>query len=347
MRGKTIGDFQYGLTAVFRECARVLKHDGILAFTFHHAEGSAWEAVLTSLEEAGFYILAAYPVHADAFHSESIGALGISYDLVHVCRKRESNVSVEQRSWAGIRQEIRRRAREEIRAIESGRYGTQPLVREDINIILIGKCLELYSRHYGAVIDHEGKQVQLHNALIEIRSMVDQLVETDQPLPAEIEDIDAESRVYLLTLCDRKEIKSDDVHKATRGILEPEDLMEAGLMVKGRAKRGRTYEVKQPGERFNDLLQVFGEATAPVQPALFGDAPEPKTKRRTLLIDKVHLLMGLVEGGENLMPWLARFRGDTPRLRAACEYLLNRNPTFEPPLRKILNLIEPLPLFRG
>lgn len=346
-RGKSVDDFEKGLTTVFRECARVLQNDGILAFTFHHAEGSAWEAVIESLQNAGFYLLAAYPVHADAFHSESIGALGISYDLVHVCKKREADATIEQRSWAGIRQEIRRKAREEIRAIESGRYGQEALSPADINIILIGKCLELYSRHYGAVIDHEGNEVTLHNALIEIRSMVDQLVQKEQPLPAELEDIDAESRVYLLTLCNRKEVKSDDVHKATRGILEPEDLMETGLMIKGRAKGGRTYEVKQPAERFNDLLNVFGEATAPAQATLFGDAPEPKTKRRTLFIDKMHLLMGLADSGENITPWLARFRGDTPRLRAACEYLSKRNATFEPTLRKIMNLIDPLPLFKG
>jgi hypothetical protein len=271
----------------------------------------------------------------------------ISYDLIHVCKKRDLGATIEKRSWAGIRQEIRRKAREEIRAIESGRYGQEPLSPADINIILIGKCLELYSRHYGAVIDHEGNEVTLHNALIEIRSMVDQLVQKEQPLPAELEDIDAESRVYLLTLCQRKEVKSDDVHKATRGILEPEDLMETGLMIKGRAKGGRTYEVKQPAERFNDLLDVFGEATAPAQPTLFGDTPEPKTKRRTLFIDKVHLLMGLADAGENITPWLARFRGDTPRLRAACDYLAKRNPGFEPTLKKIMNLIDPLPLFKG
>jgi putative DNA methylase len=268
-RGKSISDFEQGLTSVFSECYRVLKEDGILAFTFHHAEGSAWEAVLESLQEAGFYIRAAYPVHADAFHSDTIGALGISYDLIHVCMKRATDVGIAKRSWAGIRQEIRRHAREEIRAIEAGRYGKELLVPADVNIILIGKCLELYSRHYGAVVDHEDKPVPLHDALIEIRNMVDQLVEKERPLPSELEDIDAESRVYLLTLAAQKEIKRDDVHKATRGILEPEDLMHAGLMIKGRAGRGYTFEVKQPIERLPALLEIFQpQEAAAVQPSL-------------------------------------------------------------------------------
>ena len=49
------------------------------------------------------------------------------------------------------------------------------------------------------------------------------------------------------------EIQSDDVHKATRGILEPADLIKAGIMRKGRAKRRRTYEVKHPVKRHKDL----------------------------------------------------------------------------------------------
>jgi putative DNA methylase len=96
------------------------------------------------------------------------------------CRKR-SNAAVEARSWAGIRQEIRRRARQEIETIERGRYGNEPLSPADVNIILIGKCLELYSRHYGHVLDHEGRDVPLHDALEAIRMEVDQLVSTEHP----------------------------------------------------------------------------------------------------------------------------------------------------------------------
>lgn len=66
---------------------------------------------------------------------------------------------------------------------------------------------------------------------------------------------------------------------------------------------------------------------------------------RALFIDKVHLLMGLIEGGENILPWLERFSVERPRLRAACTYLAERNHAFAPTLRKILDLLEPLPLF--
>jgi putative DNA methylase len=348
-RGKTASDFRQGLTAVFRTSHKAMRVGGLLIFTFHHAEGRAWESVLQAVCDAGFEISATYPVHGEKESSLMLQATqGISYDLIHVCRKRTPVAVVERRSWAGIRQETRRRAREEIRAIEAGRYGNEPLAPSDVNIILIGKCLELYSRHYGAVIDHEGSEVPLHDALIEIRSMVDQFVQKEQPLPSELEDVDAESRVYLLTLASQKEIKSDDVHKATRGILEPDDLLRAGLIIKGRARRGRTFEVKQPVERLSDLLATYQpEQERAVQMSLFGDPLPPRTKHKALFIDQVHLLLGLAESGENLMPWLERFQGDRPRLRAACEYLTTKNKSLAGACQKVLRLMEPGPLFKG
>jgi hypothetical protein len=88
----------------------------------------------------------------------------ISYDLIHVCKKRTAE-AIRSRSWAGVRQEIRQRAREEITLIESGRYGNEKLSPSDVNILLIGKCLELYSKHYGAIVDYQDQPVPLHEAL--------------------------------------------------------------------------------------------------------------------------------------------------------------------------------------
>ncbi|MFQ5899238.1 MAG: hypothetical protein ACE5JN_13485, partial [Candidatus Methylomirabilia bacterium] len=142
----------------------------------------------------------------------------------------------------------------------------------------------------------------------------------------------------------RKEIKGDEVHKATRGVLEPEELMTAGLIIKGRAGRGRTYEVKQPAERFQGLAAKFRVEVSP-QPDFFEEG-RVKGKGRVYFVDYLHFLMALAEGGEPLMPWLERFRGETPRLRAACDYVASRNKSFTPVLKRIRDLLDVGPLFR-
>jgi hypothetical protein len=249
---------------------------------------------------------------------------------------REKNL----RSWAGIRQEIRKRAREEIKMIESGRYGSEKLTSADITIILIGKCLELYSRHYGNIVDYKNDKVLLSEALISIRMMTEQIVSTQHPLPSALEHIDLISYIYFTCLCDRKEIQSDEVHKATRGILEFEALMKAGIIRKGRAKRGRTYEVKQPSERFKELQKLFPDKMKFTgQLSLFPEFEEARFDN-IALVDVIHFLMSLAEAQENILPWLAEFKPIIPQLRVALEYLREKNPTFQEPVNKVLSLIE-------
>jgi len=347
-RGLTATDFKAGLRDVFLQAGEKLDTDGLLVFTFHHAEGSAWEALLEAVCEAGFVVEAIYPIQGEPEASlHLLDKQAISYDLIHVCRKRGGG-PVEPRSWAGIRQEIRRRARQEIETIEAGRYGNEPLSPADVNIILIGKCLELYSRHYGHVLDHEGNNIPLHDALEAIRMEVDQLISTEQPLPSELADIDPVSYVYLVCLADKAfEIKGDELHKYTRGVIEPDELLKAGIIIKGRTGRGRYYKIKSPAERFNEILQHLDRDSRPAQTALPGmeEAVAADGSHKLPFIDYVHFLIALVEGGENLRPWIERFRGMTPQIRAACEYLRQRQPRFADACNKILKFIEVSPLF--
>jgi len=340
-RGKTAADYEEGLTAVWRNCGEALTDDGLLVFTFHHAEIRTWETLLESLCNAGFLIEAVYPIHGEKESSlHLMETEAISYDLIHVCRKRNGATAGKQRSWAGVRQEIRTQAREEIRMIEAGRYGKEKLAAADVNIILIGKCLELYSRYYGRIVDHQGDEVGLQAALGAIRMMVEQIVTTQRPLPSELENIDPVSYVYLTCLCDRKEIKSDEVHKTTRGLMEPDVLIKAGVMRKGRAKRGRTYEVKTPDERYGDLQKLLAAKTKSAsQLSLFPEMEEARFDR-VALVDVLHFLMGLAEASENIVPWLTECRSIMPQIRAALGYLREKNPTFQVPVDRILGLIE-------
>lgn len=351
-RGRSAEDFEHDLCEAFSVCRLAVPDDGLMIFTFHQAEDRAWESLLHAVCESGWEVAAVYPVHAEADTAMPLMSTtkGITYDLIHVCRRRSSDPTVQNRSWAGIRKEIRRRAREEIKLIEAGRYG-RGLKGPDVNLILIGKCLELYSRHYGAVVIEEDggeKPFPLRDALGEIRQMVDQLVSRDRPLPSELEDIDRESYVYLTSLCGQSEIKSDDVNKATRGIIEVDRLLGAGLMKRGRAKRGRTYEVFSPSERFKELCEQFRDPRRSVDTVgnLFGEDLTAPRHSRALLVDKLHFLMGLAEAREDLGPWITRWGGDLPQLRAAAECLASRRTDLGPVLKRVLGRMEVGPLLQ-
>jgi hypothetical protein len=349
-RGKSIKDFYNDLMSAFRRIHEALPDDGLLVFTFHHTdkEGTIWEGLLSTLCNTGFEIAAIYPIHAEREQSlHLMDKENVSYDLIHVCRKRRS--VPEQRSWAGVRQEIRRQARAELKAIEEGRYGKEPLLAADVRLICIGKCLQLYSAHYGGVLDHEGNPLSLHHALQDIGTMVDQLVTREKPLPSELEDVDPISYAWFRVLMKiRREVKVDEVNKASRAMqVNAEDLKKAGLIVRGRTGRGRTYEVKQPTERLNALLEKLKAPEIPggIQGTLFDDVGDPVV-REVRLVDLVHLLIGLAEGGQSVAPWLERFSGERPRVRAALRFIKDARPDWQGPIDRILPLVDELALFK-
>jgi putative DNA methylase len=82
--------FARQLSYVFSECRRVLKNDGVLAFSFHHSRPEGWAAIYEAIIEAGLSIVAAHPVHAELRSSSPKSAAKdpISLDAILVCRKR-------------------------------------------------------------------------------------------------------------------------------------------------------------------------------------------------------------------------------------------------------------------
>jgi hypothetical protein len=81
--------FRKTITSVWRECARVLRADGLMAFTFHQARLSGWVALMLALAEAGFVVSAVQPVKGEM--STSVAKNGLepsNLDAIIVCRKR-------------------------------------------------------------------------------------------------------------------------------------------------------------------------------------------------------------------------------------------------------------------
>ncbi len=328
-RGFSNADFRDGLKDVFARAEQTLAPDGLLVFTYHHSGTEQWVDLCDAVCLAGYVIECVYPVHGEKESSLNLrDNESISYDLVHVCRKRRPEDVATKRSWAACVSSCASGRVTKSPASKRGRYGGQPLLPPDVRMVLIGKCLEVYSRHYGAVLDWDGQPLPMRAALQDIRVMVEHVVSRDMPLPAELETADALSQVWLLALCDKREVSVDSISKLTRGIFEVSDLTrhKPSILRKGRMKGGRTYEVLTPLERLESLRSALRE-TAPTAEQLGLFAVDAAGARQgPNLVDVLHLLIAHAEEGERLDLLVERFRGQREALRAALEYLQQRDP---------------------
>jgi len=174
--GKDGSFYEEGLRRVYSECRRVLKDDGLLVFTFHHKALEAWVNVLRAVLDAGFFVRAAYPVHAELPLSVHIQACrSMSYDAVLACRKRWRSVPA---AWVKVEEEIRRQARRSLEVLPGKGRRLPPL---DRYVVLLGKCLECYSVHFPAVLDGDGSAVSVGEAVARMARLAEGLLHDGAP----------------------------------------------------------------------------------------------------------------------------------------------------------------------
>ena len=269
VQGKDEKDFIEGLTAIFKEAGGKLKKNGLMTFTFHHQEEKAWGAVLQSVLNAGFYISAIYPVQSEASGSTQIfQKASVRYDMVVVCRKRGSEP--KKKHWSQIEDEIYFRVEDELKRLEKHKRN---LSSEDIFVVTIGKCLELYSKHYPEVYKCDGR-VSIDEALSSIREIVDsQLMHTRFNQVAF--ETDTLTAIYLLYLAGKTNISYDSLNKALKmRSLPMKDVINSGLV----EKEGSQLLILTPMERKSII--------------------ESKRKESLSAIDRVHYFYYLWKEGK-------------------------------------------------
>ncbi len=85
--------FAAKLMGVFRECRRLLKDDGLLAFAYHHSRNEGWRALADAVLGAGFTVVNSQPVKAEMSVAtpKSQAKEPIQLDIIIVCRKKDSS----------------------------------------------------------------------------------------------------------------------------------------------------------------------------------------------------------------------------------------------------------------
>lgn len=137
-------DYQERMAAIFRECHRVLKKDGILTLMFTHKATGAWDALTKGLLDAGFAITASWPINTEAPGSLHIRDKAAANSTIFlVCRPREKKDQQEESFWEELEPEVKRSVLQRIDAFKSAGIGGI-----DLYLACFGPALELFSRNW-------------------------------------------------------------------------------------------------------------------------------------------------------------------------------------------------------
>ena len=128
--------FAAKLRSVYRECHRLLKHDGIFVFTYHHSRDEGWRAVADAILGADFLVVNSHPVKAEMSVAtpKSQAKEPIQLDIVIVCRKTQATCKPKETSpkqaIVSARSKLKRLHEAGIR-----------LSRSDCRIVMFGQLL--------------------------------------------------------------------------------------------------------------------------------------------------------------------------------------------------------------
>ncbi|NCA90558.1 MAG: DUF1156 domain-containing protein, partial [Gammaproteobacteria bacterium] len=138
-------DYQLRMAAIFAECRRVLKPDGLMTLMFTHKATGAWDALTKGLMEAGFVITASWPVNTEAEGSLHIKDKSAANSTIFlVCRPRSHQGAAEDTLyWEDLEPRVRAAVRRRVKEFQdAGIRGV------DLYLSCFGPALEEFSRHW-------------------------------------------------------------------------------------------------------------------------------------------------------------------------------------------------------
>ena len=131
-------DYRHKMAAIFAECRRVLKPNGIMTLMFTHKATGAWDALAKGLIEAGFVITASWPINTESESSLHIRDKAAANSTIFlVCRPRAS-ADDGSTYWDDLEHEVRESVRRRI-----GEFQEAGIRGVDLYLASFGPALEV------------------------------------------------------------------------------------------------------------------------------------------------------------------------------------------------------------
>ena len=273
------------LINAFKESNRVLKDDGELIFTYHHNENEAWSVILEALIRSGFTVTGAYPVQSEMPVSPHISELdNAEYDILIFANKDDADEAItlselEQNLFFDL---------DDIISDEQQRH--ENLSRADLGVILRGKCMYYYSRHYPDITD-DGEQVTVTEALDAVDDLIEQSLQGAALVP---QSLDAPSEAYAAF-----------VRRGT----EEYSTLNKNLLAKNLSVADLEDETLVDGPREEKRPVPAEERVHHIEQKLNGNGAE-RGSGTLLAIDKLHYLFHLYITDQNAIEYLREWTSD-------------------------------------
>ncbi len=138
-------DYQERMAAIFAECRRVLKPDGIMTLMFTHKATGAWDALTKGLMHAGFTITASWPINTEAEGSLHIKDKAAANSTIFLaCRPRAVRPSeAETQYWEDVEPLVAGAVRKRVAEFQAA--GIRGV---DLYLACFGPALEEFSKHW-------------------------------------------------------------------------------------------------------------------------------------------------------------------------------------------------------
>lgn len=162
--------YQSLMTRALEEGRRTLAPDGMGVFVFAHKSTAGWEAMLQSVLEAGWQVVASWPLDTErGGRVNAVGTASLSSSIHLVCRPRETPdgaLDGDVGEWREVLEELPARIHEWM-----PRLSAEGIVGADAIFACLGPALSIFSR-YATVEKASGETVGLSEYLEQVWAAV-------------------------------------------------------------------------------------------------------------------------------------------------------------------------------